>query len=71
MSTFDNNNCNRPGCNKPIVWLHPITGRPEIHPKTGNKRPLNPDGSLHLCMFKGQKVFFEKKPKGERITDFK
>ena len=69
--TFDNNTCNREGCGKPIVWLHPITRQPSIHPDTNNKRPMNPDGSLHLCMKKGQKQFFEKKPKGERITDFK
>jgi hypothetical protein len=68
--TFDNNTCNAAGCGKPIIWIHPITRQPSIHPDTGNKRPLNPDGSLHLCMYKGQKQFFEKRKKGERVTDF-
>lgn len=68
--TFDNNTCNRKGCGKPIVWRHPITGEPAIHPKTNNVRPMNPDGTLHLCMYKGQDEFFEKRKKGGRITDF-
>lgn len=31
---------------------------------------MNPDGTLHLCMYKGQDEFFEKRKKGGRITDF-
>ena len=68
--TFNNNICNNSGCGKPIRWRCPITGQPSIHPKTGNVRPLNMDGSLHLCMTPGQKDYFEKKKKGNRITDY-
>jgi len=68
--TFDNTFCNREGCGKPIIWRDPITGEKSIHPDTNNVRPLNPDGSLHLCMKKGQKQFFEKRKRGERLTDF-
>ena len=54
---FDNNTCNR--CYKDIIWIHPQTGQTVKHPRTKRSRPLNLDGSLHLCMHKGQGEFFE------------
>lgn len=67
---FTNDKCNRDGCGQPIRWRHPWTGEPILHPETNRPRPLNPDGSLHKCMFKGQKQFFEKRKVGNRITDW-
>jgi hypothetical protein len=64
-----------PNCDAPIVWKNYTTfdKRPNLHPETNRPRPLiAPSGSeLHKCMFKGQKWFFEKKPKGEKLTDYK
>jgi hypothetical protein len=68
--TFTNNTCNREGCGKPIVWRHPRTGEAILHPETNRPRPLNPDGSLHKCMFKGQKDYFKPTPYGSKIYDY-
>lgn len=68
--TFTNDKCNNPDCGKRILWSHPYTGQKIIHPETGNTRPLNPDGTLHKCMFKGQRTFFKKRKIGNRITDY-
>lgn len=68
--TFDNNKCNRDGCGQPIIWWNPDTGEPVYHPITHRKMPFNPSGGPHKCMFKGQKQYFEKNPKGNRITDY-
>ena len=67
---FDNNTCNRAGCGQPIIWRHPITKQALIHKDTNRPRPLNPDGSPHMCMKKGQSEYFKPRPMGEKILDY-